>query len=135
MTDTVRVERAVVLAAPSDEVWRALTEEALLEEWLASEVELDLEEGGEVVVRFEDGEERYGHVEAVDEGHRLALRWRREAQPETLVEFSLEEVPEGCRLVVVESGPPLATPVPDGGEWGPRLQAFPVALALAPAAR
>ncbi len=34
-----KVEREITVAAGPDEVWRALTDDALLSEWLAPEVE------------------------------------------------------------------------------------------------
>jgi uncharacterized protein YndB with AHSA1/START domain len=111
-----RVERETVLPATADEVWAALTEKALLEEWLASEVELDLEEGGEATFRSEDGDERSGRVELVDAPHRFAFRWGRPLEAETLVEFTLEEVADGCRLVVVETGAPAALSI-TGARW------------------
>ena len=51
----------------------------LLGEWLADEVELDPREGGELLCRYADGEERRGEVELVEEAERLAFHWRREA--------------------------------------------------------
>src|SRR5690242_8041861 len=72
------VTRSVDLDAPPAEVWDALTEEALLGEWLADEVELQAEPGGEIVCRYADGEERRGEVELVEEAERLAWTWWRE---------------------------------------------------------
>ncbi|HET7855374.1 MAG TPA: SRPBCC domain-containing protein [Gaiellaceae bacterium] len=47
-------------------------------------------------------------VEAVDPLERFAYRWEpggaSEGGPTTLVEFTLEEIPGGTRLTVVESG-------------------------------
>lgn len=97
-----RVRREVTLPAGRDDVWEALTTEELLEKWLAADVDLDVVEGGEGVFRFDDGEERPAVVEAVDDWERLVFRWQRDAA-ETRVEFVLHEVPEGTRLVVVES--------------------------------
>ena len=47
-----RVERETVVPASPEEVWEALTEVPLLEEWLAPGVELEAREGGEVHVRL-----------------------------------------------------------------------------------
>ena len=125
-----RVERETVLPATADEVWAALTEKALLEEWLASEVELDLEEGGEATFRSEDGDERSGRVEQVDAPHRFAFRWGRPLAAETLVEFTLEEVSNGCRLVVVETGPRPAALSITGARWPASRQGLARASAL-----
>ena len=56
------VTRSVLLAAAPAEVWEALTDESILREWLAAEVEIEPREGGELVCRYEDGEERRGEV-------------------------------------------------------------------------
>ena len=50
----MEVEREVVLDAPPEEVWEALTEPERLEEWFANDVEFDLERGGDF--RWDDGE-------------------------------------------------------------------------------
>ena len=65
----VEVTRELGLPAAPDEVWEELTDPARLEEWFATEVELDLEEG-EGHFRWENGE-RHAVVETVEEGRRL----------------------------------------------------------------
>jgi uncharacterized protein YndB with AHSA1/START domain len=100
------VTRDVVLDAPPEQVWEALTDEAALSEWLAPEVELDAQPGGEVVCRFEDGEERRGEVELVEEAERLAFHWWREDRGPSRVEFVLDAVADGTRLTVTETRPP-----------------------------
>src|ERR671933_1655180 len=42
----VEVTREIVVPAPPEEVWEALTEPERLEEWFANEVELDVRPGG-----------------------------------------------------------------------------------------
>lgn len=121
------IKRELTLPASREEVWEALTEPALIEEWLADEVELDLRAGGEVVFRYEGGEERQGSVEEVVEEERLRIRWRRESWPQTCVEFVLADAAAGTRLVVVESVPaPLAHAA--AGGWGARLFALEVSV-------
>ena len=85
-----RVTRSVDLDAAPAEVWGALTEEALLGEWLADEVELEAEPGGEIVCRYADGEERRGEVELVEEAERLAWSWWRDGEGPSRVELVLE---------------------------------------------
>ncbi len=113
------VKRSVLLDAPPGEVWEALTDETLLREWLAPEVELDPREGGELVCRFEDGEERRGEVAVVEEAERLAFTWRREGG-ESWVEWTLDAVADGTRLTVIESASP-AGPTLAAGAWAPRF--------------
>ncbi|MGD9734856.1 MAG: SRPBCC domain-containing protein [Solirubrobacterales bacterium] len=126
------VKRTVLLAAEPAEVWEALTDEALLSEWLAPEVELDPRQGGELVCRFDDGEERRGEVAVVEEAERLAFTWQREEGGESWVEWIVDAVADGTRLTVIESGPwadfgnmsPEIGPSAVVAGWAPRLGAL-----------
>jgi uncharacterized protein YndB with AHSA1/START domain len=80
----VEVTREVVLEAPLDEVWDALTDPAQLEEWFS-----------------EDGEERELVVEEVETRRRVAYTW-----DESRVAIEIEEVETGTRVVVTETGEP-----------------------------
>jgi uncharacterized protein YndB with AHSA1/START domain len=129
-----RVERETLIEASPEEVWEAITDEDRLEEWIAPEVELDPVEGGDATFRFEDGE-RSGTVETVEEEERFAFTWARPGEGESLVEFTIEPLPLGTRLTVVETpiGPTaIATATPFG--WGPRLVRLRDHFALAPVA-
>ena len=120
-TDGKRVSRSVELDAAPAEVWDALTEEALLAEWLADEVEIEAEPGGEIVCRYADGEERRGEVELVEEAERLSWNWRREGGGSSRVELVLDAVAERTRLTVIETAPvPTTTPLLLAGTAGPR---------------
>lgn len=80
----MEVTREVVLEAPLDEVWEALTDPEQLEEWFT-----------------EDGEERELVVEEVETRRRVAYTW-----DEGRVAIEVEEVEKGTRVVVTESGEP-----------------------------
>jgi uncharacterized protein YndB with AHSA1/START domain len=121
------VKRTIHLDAEPSEVWEALTDETMLSEWLAPEVELDPREGGELVCRFEDGEERRGQVALVEEAERLAFHWRREEGGESWVEWLVDAVADGTRLTVIETGAP-AGPMLAAGGWAPRLGALRLTL-------
>ena len=97
----MEVTREIVLPAPREEVWAALTEAEQLEEWFANDVELDLREGGEGVFRWGDGDERRAVVEEIDEARRLALRF----EDDGLVELVLDDSVGGTLLVVTETTP------------------------------
>jgi uncharacterized protein YndB with AHSA1/START domain len=121
-----RVERETVVEAEPDEVWQALTDEDRLSEWIAPEVELDPVEGGELVVRDDDGERR-GTVERVDDGERFAFTWERPGEGPSHVELTIEAVPAGTRVVVVETAlaPSPAFGPTASASWGaalPRLR-------------
>jgi uncharacterized protein YndB with AHSA1/START domain len=105
----MEVTREIVLDAPPDEVWAALTKAERLEEWFANDVELDARPGGAGVFRWDNGEERRAVVEEIEEERRLALRWE---DDDGLVELELEETESGTVLVVRESSP----------EFGPALE-------------
>jgi uncharacterized protein YndB with AHSA1/START domain len=111
------VRREIVLPVEPERAWELITEPDELEGWLADEVELEPEEGGEVHVRFDDGEERWGTVVEVEPERRLAFVWG-----DSRVEWVLEPVEEGTRLVVVERS---LSPV-----VGPRLAALQAQAAL-----
>jgi len=109
------VERETLIEASPDEVWEALTDDDRLEEWLAPEVELNPHEGGEIAVRDGD-EERTGTVETFEEGERFAFTWSRPGEGQSFVQFTIEAVPAGTRVTVVET--PMAMAL---AGWGPRL--------------
>jgi uncharacterized protein YndB with AHSA1/START domain len=112
------VERETLVEASPEEVWEALTEEDRLEEWLAPEVELDPVEGGEIAVR--DGDDRRtGTVETVEEQERFAFTWSRPGEGESFVEFSIEALPGGTRVTVVET--PIGPTAMAFGGWVSRL--------------
>ena len=97
----MEVEREVLLDAPPEEVWEALTDPEQLEEWFANEVEFDVERGG--VFRWDDGDVRYAVVEEVDPPRRFGFRWLDVDEAESEVVFDLEETPGGTRVTVRES--------------------------------
>ena len=104
----MEVTREIELDAPREEVWAALTEAERLEEWFANDVEFDARRGGDVVFRWENGEERRGVVEEIEDERRLALRW----EDDGVVEMELDDAGDGTLLVVRETSP----------EFGPALE-------------
>src|SRR6266545_4605774 len=125
------VERETQVEASPEEVWEALTDEDRLEEWLAPEVELDPTEGGEISVRDGD-DERTGTVETVEEGERFAFTWSRTGEGESFVEFTIEALPGGSRVIVVET--PIGPTAIAAGGWGSRLLRLSHAMRFAPVA-
>jgi uncharacterized protein YndB with AHSA1/START domain len=120
------VERETLVEATPEEVWEALTDDDRLSEWLAPDVELDPIEGGEIAVR--DGEdERTGTVETVEEQERIAFTWTRPGEGESFVEFTIEPLPAGTRVRVVETPTSMAF-----GGWTSRLGRLRHSLRFAP---
>ena len=106
-----------MLPAGPDEVWATLTTPEELSAWLGEVVELELEPGGSLVVREDDGGTRRGVVEAAEPSRVLTFRWRRlagagvslEVGGATRVRFVLDPDEQGTRLTVTEEPVPLAT--------------------------
>jgi uncharacterized protein YndB with AHSA1/START domain len=99
------IVKEIVLPAPREEVWEALTEPERLEDWFANDVELDLRPGGGASFRWSNGEERHATVTEVDPERFLSFDW----EDEGTVEFTLDDDPDGTRLVVIESSPAWST--------------------------
>ena len=123
------VKRSVLLDAPADDVWRAISDESLLCDWLAPEVELELRPGGELRCRTEDGEPRAGSIEEVSDGERIAFVWQREGEDPSRVQLELEVLDRGTRLTVVETGLDAASSPQAAAGWRHRLEALKTALA------
>jgi len=121
------VRRETVLEVDRDTAWEALCDARELETWLADEVELEIAEGAEGTLRWVTGEERRAYVEEVEERRRVSLQWWEPGGERTLVELTLDDVPEGTRLVVLEL-PVVAlriatAPLHTGPAAGPRMAA------------
>jgi uncharacterized protein YndB with AHSA1/START domain len=97
----MQIEREIVLPASPAEVWEALTDPERLEEWFATEVELDAQPGGEGLFRWGDGDERRAVVREAEPEERLVLDWDDNGE----VVLELEEVDGGTRLHVTETSP------------------------------
>lgn len=112
-----RIEKRIELKAPVARVWRALTDHREFGEWFGVAIE-----GPFVVGQTSRGRmlpKGYEHVKwnatvtAIEPERRFAFTWHPyavdpdvdySAEPQTLVEFLLEPIDEGTRLVVSESG-------------------------------
>jgi uncharacterized protein YndB with AHSA1/START domain len=117
MTNSDRIEKQILLRAPRSRVWRALTDAGQFGSWFRVKLETGFAVGQRVTGRVTyPGYEHLKFevmVERMDAEHFFSFRWHPYAvdpkrdytkEPTTLVEFTLEEVPEGTRLAVVESG-------------------------------
>lgn len=95
------------LRHPPQKVWRALTDPALLSEWLLPVLGFRAEVGAAFAFRTDPypGWDGVVHCEMreVEPERRLAYRW---AVPglETVVSFELAPTAEGTRLVIVQTG-------------------------------
>jgi uncharacterized protein YndB with AHSA1/START domain len=99
------IRKEIVLPAPREEVWEALTAPERLEDWFANDVQLDLRPGGGASFRWSNGEERHATVTDVEHERRLAFEWDDDGE----VTFTLDDDVDGTRLTVVESSPAWST--------------------------
>lgn len=105
-----QIEKEVLVEAPIDVVWRAITEPGQITQWFSAEAEVDGHAGGQGRLAFPSGEEYYLHVEAFEPPHRFAYRWlhengvRHTPANSMLVEFTLSVAGAATRVRVVESG-------------------------------
>ena len=122
---TLTVRKEVVLPATPEEVWEAITLPEALRDWFGADVDWDVHPGAAGRFREDDGTVRQARVGQVDPGHHLAFTWwpeGREAEA-SRVDYDLEEVERGTRLVVTETpaGPPDAVASAAAWSWDCRV--------------
>jgi uncharacterized protein YndB with AHSA1/START domain len=127
-SETDRIEKRVVLRAPLQRVWRAISDAQEFGVWFGVKFEGPFVPGtrmsGKIVPTQVDAEVakmQKPHegakfevtVDRIEPERLFSFRWHRFAidpkvdyasEPTTLVVFQLEEVPEGTRLTIIESG-------------------------------
>jgi uncharacterized protein YndB with AHSA1/START domain/uncharacterized damage-inducible protein DinB len=116
-TSTDRIEKQLILDAPRSRVWRALTDVTQFNRWFGVTLTRAFAPGAEVSGKLSI--RNYEHVtlriwiEQMEPERFFSFRWHPyaleagvdySAEPTTLVTFTLEELPEGTRLAIVESG-------------------------------
>jgi uncharacterized protein YndB with AHSA1/START domain len=126
--NTDRIEKKILLRAPLERVWRALSDSAAFGTWFGARFDGPFTPGGKlhgvIVGTAMDAEiakaqaEHAGlgmeiRIEEVEPMRLLSFRWHPAAvergvdysgEPATLVEFRLEETGEGVMLTLSESG-------------------------------
>jgi uncharacterized protein YndB with AHSA1/START domain len=115
--NTDRIEKSTVIRAPRADVWRAITTAEEFGAWFGAKLNGPFAAGARVTGKITTP--GYDHltmellIERVEPERLFSYRWHPYAidpkvdysgEPTTLVEFTLDEVPEGTRLSVVESG-------------------------------
>jgi uncharacterized protein YndB with AHSA1/START domain len=125
---TDRIEKQVVLRAPLDRVWRAVSDSEEFGRWFGVRIDGPFVAGTWVTAtitgttvdeevaelqRPHAGAKATWQIVAVEPSRRLAYRWHPfavdadvdyDGEPTTLVEFTLSPTPDGVLLTVVESG-------------------------------
>jgi uncharacterized protein YndB with AHSA1/START domain len=126
--DTDRIEKRVVLHAPLDRVWRAISDAEEFGRWFGVHFDQPFVAGtsitatiapttvdDEVAKRQEPhaGVKSTWQIVAIEPQRRFAYRWHPfaidpdadyESEPTTLVEFTLSETDDGVLLTITESG-------------------------------
>lgn len=116
-TKTDRIEKKILLRAPKARVWRALTDAAEFGSWFGVKFEGPFKVGssinGKMTIRGYEHLQMEVKIERMDAEKLFSYRWHPyaidpkvdySAEPATLVEFRLDEAPDGTMLTVVESG-------------------------------
>jgi uncharacterized protein YndB with AHSA1/START domain len=125
---TNRIEKQVVLRAPMDRVWRAISDSQEFGRWFGVRIDGPFVAGASVTAtitgttvddevaelqRPHAGAKATWQIVAVEPSQRFAYRWHPfavdsdvdyDAEPTTLVEFTLTPTPDGVLLTIVESG-------------------------------
>lgn len=112
-----RIEKTTVIRAPRARVWRALANHQEFGTWFGVTLDNAFAPGATIHGRILDPQ--YAHmpftmtIDRVEPERLFSMRWHPyahdpavdySAEPTTLIEFTLEEVAEGTRVTVVESG-------------------------------
>lgn len=115
--NTDRIEKTIVLRAPRSRVWQAVTTAEEFGAWFGVKLAGSFAPGARVNGRITTP--GYDHlsfemvIERVEPERLFSYRWHPYAidpkvdyssEPMTLCEFTLDDVPEGTRLTIVESG-------------------------------
>jgi uncharacterized protein YndB with AHSA1/START domain len=113
-----RIEKQILLRAPRARVWKALTDSSEFGAWFGCALDGPFVAGAITTGKITDPP-GYEHlvmelqVERIDEARGFAFRWHPYAiergvdyshEPTTLVEFVLEDRPDGTLLTISESG-------------------------------
>jgi uncharacterized protein YndB with AHSA1/START domain len=122
------LEKRIILRAPRDRVWRAISEAKQFGRWFGVEFDGEFVAGTSITARLvgtavdaEVAKLQQSHlglrfefqIETIEPMSLLAFRWHPNAidahtdysgEPMTLVEFRLEELAQGTQLSVKESG-------------------------------
>ena len=105
-----QIEREIVINAPVERVWAALTEAQHIGTWFGQSAEVDLRPGGTMTITWEEYGTARTTIERIEPKSFFSWRWTpggiKDSTPDntTLVEFSLVPEGTGTRLKVVESG-------------------------------
>jgi uncharacterized protein YndB with AHSA1/START domain len=107
------IERELTLPVPIERAWSAITDPKEVRQWFGDQSDFEVRVGGEGFFKWGDDAHRM-RIVALDPPRRFSYRWVIQ-QPDdmsipfdemrtTLVEYRLESIPDGTRLMLTESG-------------------------------
>ncbi|WP_211229287.1 SRPBCC family protein [Nakamurella lactea] len=145
--DTFTVRRTILIEAPVEKVWTAVTAPEHISKWFGQAVFSGTAAGSTGTLTWPGNQPIPVRIEAVDEPRSVSYRWGNDdaagrppadvdGGPSTVFTFTLETVPGGTRLTVVETGfettsDPLANLESHRTGWDAELDTL-VALVEAP---
>ncbi len=109
---TDRIEKSIEMKAPVERVWRALTNHEELGAWFGLKFNEAFEPGKTMTGwNVHMNREQTIVIHKIEPESRFSLKWhpygvdaKTHADAATLIEFTLEKIPNGTRLHVTESG-------------------------------
>jgi len=94
----------MIIDAPADEVWRALTEGERIQQWFAPKAEVEPGEGGRILLSWGPGMEGSAPITIWEPGRRLGWTEQGDSAFPRIVEFTLEADGAKTMLRLVHSG-------------------------------
>jgi uncharacterized protein YndB with AHSA1/START domain len=116
-SDTSKIEKIILIRAPRSRVWRAITNAQEFSKWFGVEMAGTFAPGARLQMTTTHEEHKgiifYVTVEQMEPEHTFSWRWHPgipepdvdySTEPMTLVAFRLEEVENGTKVTLIESG-------------------------------
>jgi len=106
MADGWRVQFTRTIDRPPTRVWAALTDPAVLKNWIG-DVDVELRVGGKYVIRFRDDSiVMTGVITALEPERLLEYSWLENyGMPQSKVRWEIEPLESGCRLLLKHQFP------------------------------
>ena len=114
---TNQIQKSVILNVPRGEVWHTLSDVKSFGQWFGVKMKGSFSPGehmkGKITLKGYENLSIEFTIQRMESGRFLSWRWHPyainrhvdySAEPKTLVEFELEDIPGGSRLLVTESG-------------------------------
>ncbi len=111
-SEAMKIQKSVLIHATRSRVWKALTTAREFSNWFAADLNGSFEPGKRIDListhPASNGQAFYFIIERMEPEQKFSWRWHPGSATQedgtTLVEFDLEEVPEGTLVTVTETG-------------------------------